>query len=334
MTYNAKLWNINNGPAASSTTISAAGHHVSLLFSPIPGKTIDRICFYCTASSSGIVDVRLETVSSCAPSGSLVAANTSLTNISCAANTLYDNVLTASYAVPTNTNTLLAARISYVSGATIGIRRSFGTGSINPRIVAYTGSITNLLVVPAVTIRYSDGSYHPGCLSPNTIAQNTYTSASNPNEYGNKFAPTENLKVVGICSQVKPVASSTAVFRIYDDANNVLTTDSECTITLDAFDSTSGSQNGELYFRTPLYLTAGRTYYVSVLATAATSNNSMQARWQFTNVAMHDAFMPDVVGVTRNGGAWTETTTDANMITPIYDSSFGLNHRCMSGGVS
>ena len=337
MSYNSPLWFPGWGFATAGSTVAltGSGYYVAALFQPVPGKTIDRICFYCTASSSGIVDVRLETMNgSGVPTGTLVAANTSLTGISVSANTLYDNVLTASYTVPTSATTYIAAKVAWNSGsATIRTRSAGGAPCVFPRAYEYTSSGAHRSTVPCITVRYTDGTYQPLLACFNTNPTNvTFKGDSSPNEYGNKFTPTENLNVVGMSAVAKPQGgASTGVLRITDDTGAVLTNDNENYFSY--AESDIGATGGIFtrWFSSPIQLIAGRAYYVSILA-VGTTNSWYAFVLSFGSVALREAHMPGLTKVTRAGGAWTETTTDCMMITPLIDSCYALRKTHMGGG--
>lgn len=316
-------------PSGGTVALSSAAHYAAFIFQAIPGKTIDRICARCTASTSGVVDVRLETVSSAIPSNTLVAANTSLTGQSVAANTTYTWTLTSSYAVPTAATTVLAAVIRYSSGTSATFNLRYGnitetTQTQLPRTVENTGSDTQRTgSCSSLTVLYTDGTVQPLTMGISATSATAHGSTSTPDEYGNIITAPFNLKVIGLVATLRMAStSSVAQFRIYDaDGSTVLTTDTECAFSGGAATSTSGTNTVSILFKDPIYIKGGATFYVSC---RPTDTNQIYISTQTWFDAAHKAAIHDTISqVTRtDNGSWSTDTTKTVMISPIVDTSF------------
>lgn len=325
--------------------LSAANSYLASIIQLAPGKTVNSIGVYCSGSSSGVVDVQLETVSGGLPTGTLVATGASLTSQSVSASTWYTFNLSTPYTVPTGASTLAAAVIRYVSGTSATFNRmgaaSMGWGGVQyvPRMVEYNGSTaTTRNVAPSMIIGYSDGSYSSLCWALNTAnASNSVSinTGATYDEYGNSFTPTANMNCVGISLISRSINSPTAVLRIYDaDTSTQLTTDSELTLTTEQITS-GNAYNCYVPLQTPIKLIAGKRYYCTVKVTTASANSLYAYDSTFTSQAVADACsaLENTKHVVRKGtGAWTETASKIYCISPVCSYAYMPLRGCNTGG--
>lgn len=324
----------------TSSTIDATTTYGAAIFAAMPGKTITKIGWYSSAvSGSPVVDIKLETVSGGLPTGTLAATGTELTGQSISAATWYNHTLGTSYTVPTGAVTILAAVVRHVSGTSVttNIRSGFGSwSSALPRPVY--GAAATTATLPIWCVEYSDGTISTSYPVVTSSAA-AFTSASSPDEYGNAFVPTSNVAVVGIVDAHRCNSTSGTIrYRIYDDALNVLTTDSELSFTAGAdFRASSGStETHMIMLQSPIYLIAGRTYYITVAATSTDANVIYTYTMTFNSVAHRSAWysVPYLCSRTNDTGAFTTDTTKVEMIAPLIDYSYGLKGMCMAGGLN
>jgi hypothetical protein len=324
------------GGTISTVALTATGHYLAVIFQPIPGKTIDSIEARCTASTSGVVDFKLESVSAGAfvPSGSLIATGAEATSVSVAANTYYSNTFTTPYAVPESASNVLAAVIRWVSGSATFNSRYASPPTHLPRVVENPGSVTQRAFPAMITVIYSDGFRHPINAVASTVSSASYTSASTPDEWGNVYIPDSNQRVSGIALSTRMATSSGMQLRIYDDALNVLTVDAETILDERYVQSTSVLSPLRVMLKAPVSLIAGRTYYITAYAT--TANAIYYAQMQCGDATRRAAFSPLMYQATRTNQTGAITTTDTNVIfiSPIIDSNYGLARDGMLGGIS
>lgn len=321
--------------SATSALATPGTSYACVIFQGINGKTIQSLKAYFTASSSGVVDIKLETLSGYVPSGSLVAAGAELNGQSVAATTEYTFTLGTPFTVPSTGHNLYAFVIRLSSG-TATARVRWGNASVVPRIVEnVTGSPVQRTQVSALVPVYSDGSVQPGVLQGGTTALSTtsFTSGSNPDEYGSRFTAPFNCRIVGIRAASRINSGAEQRLRIYDANMNVLTVDAENTQVI----SDNSSNNTELLdsaFKDPVYLIGGKTYY----ATRAALNGNAIYNYNITlpTDATKDYFFGDAALVTRQNdtGAFTVDTAKAEVVIPLYDFAYGLNRDGMAGGMN
>jgi hypothetical protein len=309
----------------STTVLDATGEYASTIFQAIPGKTITKIAARCTSSSSGVVDISLETVSSLLPSGTLVAANTQLTSQNVSSSTNYEWTLTASYAVPENDVTIISAVIRWNSGTATFLSR-LGEEQAMPRAVVNTGTPSTVYALPSIGVGYSDGTWHSGIATLSvTPPSATYSTSSTYDEYGNYFICPNNIKVIGIMSgQERITASAGALFRIYDKDLNVLTDDDELSFyEEDSFTSpTASSAKPMIFFKSPIYLSGGKEYYIT--RTALNTNNIYRYILTFPSTEIKQALTYDPILCYRDGGTGSFSTSslEADVLSPLCCCGF------------
>lgn len=321
--------------APTAVAITATGHYVGIIFVGRPGKTIVSLEMRCTASTSGVVDFTLETVDTGAfvPSGTLAATGTSATNVSVSANTTYTNAFTNSYAVPESGITYLAGLARWVSGSATFNQYSGGADQVMPRALANTGTVTQRAFVPSLSVLYSDGERVSYSCPVNSMTSTTFTSATTPDEYGNVYIPQVNQRVLGIYCSYRVISGGSSVFRIYDADLNVLTVDAELTTDIRTLSATSGAGIIFIPLKNPVYLIAGKTYYITYYA--VDTNNNYYMRLNFDSEAQRAHSSPYMYAATRTNqtGAFTTDTTALVGIAPMFEISYGLSRDGMSGGI-
>lgn len=171
----------------------------------------------------------------------------------------------------------------------------------------------------------------------NTFTQTQYSSNSNPNEYGMRFimpdGSVSSYKVAGIRARITtPAAAKTFDMNLYEGTTllQAITIDSD-SLRINAQDSNVI----DYYFdeATLSTLTPGTVYYASFLSNTTSSNLALAVA--VANNAQDAAVNGDgnCWLATRNGGAWTETTSTRPLMDLILgDISGGSSGRIIGGG--
>lgn len=325
-----------SGSTPSSIALTATGHYVAMIFQPTPGKTITGVDFRCSASTSGVVDFQLETVTAATfvPSGSLVATGVSATSVSVAANTWYTNSFTNSYAVPENATDYIALVARWVSGSASLCTRVGSGASTIPRVVEGLGTVTQRNIPPCCSVVYSDGTRQNGCVPFSSTSNWAWNASASPDEYGNIYVPDCNQVVVGIQTYARVISGGQTQFRIYDENLNVMTVDAELLGDVRQQSTSSAGNIVNYMLKTPLYLLAGRTYYITM--TAMDSNNTYMWKMNFDDSARRAHFSPLMYTASRTNwtGSFTTDTATVVGICPIIDSNYALAKDGMDGGMS
>jgi hypothetical protein len=328
--WNNTLWPVT-GISSTVSTINVTDVYMGAIFAPTPGKTITKIGWYASsASGSPVVDVRLETVSGGLPTNTLVTAGAELTGQSIASSTWYNHTLGSSYVVPTGATSLVAGTIRYVSGTSLAA--TIRTGLITmpttlPRPFYYSAGvpISTTATMPAMCLEYSDGTISNSFPMAASQTNTSFNSTSNPDEYGMVFVPPHNVWCTGIASIERINAAAANVrYRILDANLNVLTTDSELTLTQQMKANTGNQELTHIMFQTPIALVAGQTYYITKAATTSDANTCYTYTSNFNSVAHRSVWYNFAYQCSRQNdtGAFTTNTTKIEQIAPIVDGSF------------
>jgi hypothetical protein len=133
--------------------------------------------------------------------------------------------------------------------------------------------------------------------------------------------------------QLRIQTTGVVLYRIYDADLNVLTTDAECTFDDNQASSTSSVGLGHLIFKNPIYLIAGKTYYISAYSVSGSATSYY--RLEFTSSARREHAFPLCYAVSRTNqtGAFTTDNTIVYGITPLIEMNYGLAKDGMTGGI-
>lgn len=204
---------------AGSSGLTASGHKVGAVFHAPKTGTIDRVLFRTsTVSGSGSVDVRLETVSSGKPSGTLWSASTNATQAVTGSNVAYEVTLGAGASVAQGD--LIAIVIAWVSGTSTQVTLA-STSSVQlaqfPGLYLDTGSGYSIIASRSslFAMRYSDAVYrnYAGGLWVNTSGTSSTFSSG---EKGIRFYLPIPMRVSGLWHNFDPDTALT--FNLYADA--------------------------------------------------------------------------------------------------------------------
>jgi hypothetical protein len=201
----------------SSAALVASGR-IGLVFQAPKTGTIDRVLWQSgTASGSPTVDVRLETVGTGSPSGTLFGTNTNIVTGTVASNTAYESTLTAGATV--TPDSFLSLVWAYNSGTSIQIALASLVTSMQlnlPQIS--TAGVYSLIAgrVPYAALRYSDGSYCP--IAPGGVAYGVGSTitAYTTGEKGVRFRFPNPVRASGFWTTHDPDVD--VAYNLYADA--------------------------------------------------------------------------------------------------------------------
>jgi len=328
-------------------TIDAAGEKVGFLLQAPKTGNIRKVGWMTqTVTTGDTVDVRIETIASSVPSGTLWATNTNGSQV--VANTddnvMFLTTLTADASV-TQGDFIAVVIANGAGGGNLNIRTSgnwtdFAAGW--PKSMLYTTSwSTSNSGPPAVYFEYSDGSVVGTGMSTPVVTvsgNNTINSSSTPDEVGNLFSIPFPAKVVGVRVTVDPD----------DEAFDVVLYDSDGTTILSSLSAdgdvvqgltTTNAVVAYLYFTASSNISANTNYRIVYKPTTTTNHT-----WfNFTSTAAAlDAYPMgnECYQTSRtDGGAWSDDTTKRVMIYPLFsgfDDGVGgglKTHPGMGGGM-
>jgi len=327
---------------ANTHVIDASGEKSGAIFQSPKTGDIVKIHFRTrTVTTGGTVDVRLETISSLFPSGTLFATNTNASQVINAAddNVWFSPTLTAAATVALGD--YLAIVIVRDAAGNIQIATSDSTSQPSttgafPRGCLFTSSWAGTNTMPSFFLEYSDGTILP--ISPfhllNQTSDGTYTSTSTPDERGNIFRVAFPCTVCGVQSYYLMDPGSTGEFVLYDSASNVI-----ASVNVSGSEKSNSNTNSHHLFTTPVTLSAGVDYRLTLKATHAT--NIVAQYYSERRGHTVPVFGTTIQKTSRtDSGAWTEDSTREIRTYPIFSgfddgASAGgmLVHPGMSGGM-
>jgi hypothetical protein len=313
-----KFATFNNGGSISSAALTAGGK-IGFVFEAPKSGVIDRIVWYSgTATGSPTVDLRLETVSGSAPSGTLWATNTNAITGTLVSNTEYETTLTAGVSV--TKGDLLGISWNYNSGTSIGIgfnptAKTLGSLLNTPQINT-AGSWSNV-VGRAVKclLRYQNEAY----VSPNvdSVAYGTAATAGffTTGEKGIRFQLPCKARLTGVWMQSD--VRSNITLKLYDGS----TSPGGTALLSKLFSSASlpavGTSFNEFYFDSTHILDAGTPYRLVTAFSAGTGTRYNLAIFGSSN--RRDAIVSNQYYTESSGSAWIDTVTQVPAIGLIID---------------
>lgn len=328
---------VSVGAVATSTALTANGR-VGFVFRAPKTGNIDRIVWYTgTATGSPTVDVRLETVTSASPSGTLFGTNTNVITGTLASSTEYESTLTSSAAV--TRGALVGLSLNYNSGTSIGIGLDGNWTQIYsanhyPQInTAGSWSIIGSRNMRAL-LRYDDGTYVSpvieGCSYGTSALAGFFTSG----EKGIRFKLPYGARIHGFW--VNADIRNNVTFNLYADstapAGTALLSKQ---ITSASLIQASGIRQ-ELFDSS--YTLSADTWYRLVIAFTGATGTRFSLNTYGTS-ARRDAIVKDFYYTESSGNTWVDTTTQCPQLGIVLDgveSGGGglIFPRAMNGGYS
>lgn len=277
---------VNNSFALTNLLFDSTSDRLAFIFQARESLTITDVNFLTgTVTAGSDVDVRIETVdSSWRPSGSLWATNTNavVTIANADDNRWKLATLTASASIAATD--FVAIVLVHSSGSPNG---NYWVGSNTghlaqpqfPITLQDTGSGTYAPnpVMPCIILESSGTPiYTPGALPFNGFTLQGFDNADSPDEYALRFVAPAKMRTSGCRLGLSNLASA-AEFKVFLWANDGASdTESSAlaSITVGGPLAFSTAQKGmfDLYWPSPVTLTAGATYHLGVRAQTATAN--------------------------------------------------------------
>lgn len=316
----------------SSTALTANGK-IGFIFQAPKTGTIDRILWQSgTASGSPTVDVRLETVGTGSPSGTLFGTNTNIVTGTVASNTAYESTLTAGASV--TQGDFLALVWAYNSGTSIQISLASSAPSAGGVIASQlhlpqisTAGTYSIIAgrLPYAAIRYSDGAYCPIAAGGVAYGVGSTTSPYTSGEKGIRFRLPFTARVCGCWATYDPDVDYT--LNLYADATapggTAILSQAVATNRFIQKNATGSVLN----FANKTTL-AANTWYRLV----ASSSGSPGIRYNINTIPSASyaaAVATDHYQTESSGGTWSDTTTILPQMGVIID---GLDDGAGGGG--
>ena len=313
--------------ALSSTALVASGR-IGFVFQAPKTGTIDRVLWQSgTAVGLPTVDVRLETVGTGSPSGTLFGTNTNIVTGTVASNTAYESTLTTGASV--TQGDFLSLVWAYNSGTSIQIAlASSATSSMQLNLPQISTAGTYSLIsgrLPYAALRYSDGTYCP--IAPGGVAYGilSTTSQYSSGEEGVRFRFPGPVRASGFWTTHDPDVDVT--YNLYADA----TAPGGTAIRSLAVATTRFIQKNavvsQFNFSSSVTL-AANTWYRLVGASSGSPGTRFSVN-TIPSASYASAVATDHHETKSSGGSWIDTTTILPQIGVVID---GLDDGAGSGG--
>ena len=300
-------------PGFNSQLIDASGERAAAIFKVPKSGTISKVGFRTgTVTTPQTLRVRLETVTSGDPSGTLYGSSTAGTQAAPASNTFYTVALGTG--ATATLGDLVAAVVDFDS--TVGNLNisALGFGCIFPYTDLFTAAWVRSNWTPVISLEYDDGSYaYTGMMPVSTLTQYTYASGSTPDERALQFSLPFPCRAVGCWINVDS-----------DNPLDVVLYEGTTSLTSISLDTNTRGLNTDapyyLPFSTAQSLTANTTYYLSIKPTSV-SNITLQY-FSVSAAAVMNSFIggTSFIEATRtDAGAWTPSTTTRPFLGVVID---------------
>lgn len=302
-----------DGITIGSLTIDAGDEKAAFVFRAPKAGNIDRVAFRtATVTTGATVDVRLETVGTDGnPTGTLAGTNTNGSKVIANGDddAWIETTLTAAAAVTRGQLLALVIVNPSVSPGNLNIARFGGEGF--PYALNYTTSWqTKTSSTLPMAVRYDDTTYPRvwGAQPFATLAQTSVTTATTPDEVGNKFTVPFPCKAEGawVAANVSNTSGDFTV-RLYDGSNNVL-----ASATIDM--NQQGAELHRVVWDTEVTLAIATTYRLVILPTTTNALNYRHATWPSGLASAAPGAGAWEFTSRTDAGAWTDTADKIAMI--------------------
>jgi len=298
------------GTSLSTKTLDASTDKLAYVFQIPKSGNVTKIGFRTsTVTVADTLKITLQTVDSSGnPTGTLYGGSALVTQAAPASNTWYEVTLgTPAAAIQGDVVAAVIEFNSYVAGnlqITIhadGPKFPF----INQNDAAAWAHQSGGIIM---SLGYDDGSYGMNNTLPITaFTSQAYNSGSTPDERALKFSIPVTCRVCGASINIATAAGANFDVVLYDtDGTTVL-----ASVSMDG-DVKGGTAMNRMvvYFPTPVTLTAGASYRLSVKPTTA---NSVTVIEMTVNNAAYLEAIPGgttcILSTRTDAGAWSDTTT-------------------------
>jgi len=313
--------------SVASTALVASGK-IGFNFQAPKTGTIDRILWRSGAAvGSPTVDVRLETVGTGSPSGTLFGTNTNIVTGTVASNADYESTLTAGASV-TKGEDFLSMVWAHASGTSIQIALASTSSTMQLNLPQINTAGTYSLIsgrTPYAALRYSDGTYVPIAAGGVAYGLGNQTAQYTSGEKGLRFRLPYPARISGFWGLIDPDVDHTV--SLYADATAPGgTAIASLAIATNRFIQKNVSAS-IFNFSSSVTLSAN-TWYRLVIS----SSGSPGIRFAYSTIASAShaaAVVTDHHLTESSGGAWSDTTTSLPHLGVVID---GLDDGAGGGG--
>lgn len=293
----------------SPPTVDASGEYCGLVFRVPRSGTITGVGIDLWSVTSGTqLTVGLETLLNGNPSGSAYGGSSPGT-LSVSSNGAY--VVDLQSAATANAGDFVAVVARWVSGTFA----CYGPGSV--RTLPYNvGNPLSSSGTYSFAIRYSDGWELIGSALIVTKNLLSYSSSSAQYEHGTRFVSPVTGKMCGVWAYFAMSAGATAAVNVYDHGYNTIATVNIGT-TLNGYHSSTTP--GIILFDSPVYVTAGAVYTVSLQATSTVSVTVPYWADKSSSIPQISVFSRgQLYRVSRGSSGWTEYQDHVLGVGPLF----------------
>ena len=312
--------------SVASTALVASGK-IGFNFQAPKTGTIDRILWRSGAAvGSPTVDVRLETVGTQSPSGTLFATDTNIVTGTVASNTDYESTLTAGASV--NQGDFLSMVWAHASGTSIQIALAATPSTMQLNLPQINTAGTYSLISgrnPYAALRYSDGTYVPIAAGGVAYGLGNQTGQYTSGEKGLRFRLPYSARISGFWGLIDPDVDHTV--SLYADGTAPGgTAIASLAIATNRFIQKNVAAS-TFNFASSVTL-AANTWYRLVVS----SSGSPGIRFAFSTIPSASyaaAVATDHYLTESSGGSWSDTTTSLPNMGVVID---GLEDAASGGG--
>jgi hypothetical protein len=292
--------------------IDATGEMAGFCIQVPKSGNIDRVGFRTgTVTTPQTLRVGIETLSSGNPSGSQYGGSAVGTQASPATNTFYEVTLgTPATAVKGDFIAVVVQFNSTIGNLEIAGANNTAPNHLYPCCMEKVGAGPTWAKVvrnPCLTIRYDDGTYgNINCFPGISVTEQSYSSASTPDERGLKFKLPVPVTVIGVYYRAAIGSAGTYDLVLYDsDGTTALATKTVTQVNLTGtFDDPI-----KIIFNSAVTLLANTFYRLVVKPTSGTA---FLYELTVNTAAMLDGWAGGQnfhLTTRTDAGAWTDTTT-------------------------
>lgn len=328
-------------PAMSVRTLDAAGEKQAWIFqAPVTG-TLSEIDYYINAvTSSGDLDVRIETVSATDgnPTGTLAGTNT---NLSATISTTGAKTATLTAGASLTRGTYYAVVFTRTSG-NYDLRMVDFTSTTDYRTTTLSygryhngtswsaqNAVDSRNFAPCVALKWNDGNYYwvPGSYPIQSLTNVDFNNTSTDRERGIRIIPRVPMRVAGWFANVSLMGVNADVVLANSGGTAIGTYSGDKDYGSSYGAGTNYNHMRQGFFAETPSLTAGSTYYLTIKPTSATSTRVTDALVMDTGEINQWNMLSggtDIALVVRNsGGTYSEDTTKRPMNFGLIIDQFG-----------
>jgi hypothetical protein len=308
----------------TAATLSSAGHYYSVIASAKEDLVISHVGFRAgTATGSPTCTLSIETVDTSGnPAGTDGFGSTAGTSATISSNSWVLTALGGSATI--SRGSLFAIKVALASGTSQVVQHianvSLPNGTAMPYTVINTGSAvkgasSNL---PMLAVGSNSTTFYdvPGILAADSYSAGAFNN-TNSAKRGLRFVPSYNCRAIGVRTYH---ATATG------DYNAVLTNDSgtelsSSSTSVEGAATPSAHSTHNVYFDSPVTLSAGTAYRVAIEPTSATNCNvstiTLPSSDYYSSTAAGSSSVATYAALAS--GTWTDSTTQLPFMDVLID---------------